>query len=58
MTGCMVREVTLRRLVIHMGYRLGMGNISEMLLSGNVILGVIVVSQIPVLMLILLGREW
>ena len=58
MSGCVAREVTLGRLVVHVGYGLGMGNVSRMLLSGNVIPDVILVRQVPKLMLTLLCREW
>lgn len=58
MPGCVVREVTLGRLVVYVRYGLGMGNVSRMLLSGNVIPDMIVVSRLPALMLTLLGWEW
>ena len=49
MLGHLIREVTLGQLVVHMRYELGKGNVSEVLLSGNVIPDVNVVSRVPTL---------
>ena len=50
MLSCVAKKVTLGRLVVHVGYGLGMGNVSGMLLSGNVIPNVNVVSRVTALM--------
>ena len=50
MLGHMALEVGLGRLVVHMGYELGLGNGFWILLSGNVIPDANVVSRVPRLM--------